>query len=37
MAKLWPTGNELPGFRVVMLAFERKGARRCTQGDGADA
>jgi isopenicillin N synthase-like dioxygenase len=23
MAKLWPTGNELPGFRVVMLAFER--------------
>ena len=23
MAKLWPTGNELPGFRAVMLAFER--------------
>jgi isopenicillin N synthase-like dioxygenase len=23
MAKLWPTGNELLGFRVVMLAFER--------------
>lgn len=23
MAKLWPTGNELPGFRVTMVAFER--------------
>src|SRR5690606_20604560 len=23
MAKLWPTGDELPGFKAVMLAFER--------------
>jgi isopenicillin N synthase-like dioxygenase len=23
MAKLWPTGEELPGFKAVMLAFER--------------
>lgn len=23
MGKLWPTGDELPGFKAVMLAFER--------------
>lgn len=23
MSKLWPTGDELPGFKTVMLAFER--------------
>src|SRR6516225_2278563 len=23
MAKLWPSGDELPGFKAVMLAFER--------------
>jgi len=23
MAELWPTGEELPGFKAVMLAFER--------------
>lgn len=23
MAKLWPTGDELPGFKAVMMAFER--------------
>ncbi|MFN3546297.1 MAG: isopenicillin N synthase family dioxygenase [Mesorhizobium sp.] len=23
MGKLWPTGEELPGFKAVMLAFER--------------
>jgi len=23
MAKLWPTGSELPGFKAAMLAFER--------------
>jgi len=23
MTKLWPSGDVLPGFRVVMLAFER--------------
>jgi len=23
MAKLWPTGEELPGFKAVMLSFER--------------
>jgi len=23
MAKLWPSGDELPGFEAVMLAFER--------------
>ena len=23
MAKLWPSGNELPGFKIAMLAFER--------------
>jgi isopenicillin N synthase-like dioxygenase len=23
MAKLWPGGNDLPGFKAVMLAFER--------------
>ena len=23
MAKLWPSGNELPGFKTAMLAFER--------------
>ena len=23
MAKLWPGGNELPGFKIAMLAFER--------------
>ncbi len=23
MAKLWPSGDELPGFKIVMLAFER--------------
>ena len=23
MAGLWPTGDELPGFKAVMLAFER--------------
>ena len=23
MASLWPTGNEVPGFKAVMMAFER--------------
>src|ERR1700735_4179855 len=23
MAKLWPRGNEVPGFKAAMLAFER--------------